>query len=113
MECNVTLPSELIVVSHMNKSFLDLWQCDINTRNIIITSDSISFKIEEPIIESYISNHETTIKKDMKIYVRILTLTDIPQKSSSKIVSPGDQVTFEKLEFGEKKIEGCVSYRNR
>ena len=113
LECNVTLPSELIVVSHMNKCFLDLWQCDINTRNIVITSDSVSFKIEDPIIENYILNDETPITNDMKIYVWILRATNAPQKSVIKVVSPGDEVTFEKLDFGECKIEGCVSYRNR
>ena len=109
----MTLPSELIVVSHLNKSFLELWQCDINTRNIVLTTDSITFKIEDPIIDSYISNDETNITKDMKIYVQIFKLADNTQRSSVKIISPGDEVTFEKLEFGERKISGCVTYRNR
>ena len=113
LECNVTLPSELIVVSHMNKNFLDLWQCDINTRNIVTTTDSISFKVEDPIIENYISNDEAQITNDMKIYVWIVGNSTVARKSQVKIVSPGDEVTFEKLEFGECRIEGCVSYRNR
>ena len=99
----------------MNKSFLELWQCDISTRNIVTTTDSVSFRIDEPIIENYFSNDDTNVTKDMKVYVWILRnpCTPMSEKSPIKVVAPGEEVTFEKLDFGKCKIEGCVSYRNR
>ena len=56
MECNISVSSQLIVISHMNKEILDMWSCHVNTNKINVTTDSIAFKIEHPLILDYIEN---------------------------------------------------------
>ena len=113
MECNISLSSQLIVISHMNKEILDMWSCHVNTNKIKVTVDSITFIIEHPLILDYIDNGHIFLSEDVKIHTWVNnTLNKVPNPKV-KVVSPGDNVTFCNLDFGESTIEGSISYRNR
>ena len=97
----------------MNKELLDLWSCYVNTKKINVTTDSITFKIEHPLILDYIENGDISISEDVKIHAWVKnTLHEVPNPKV-EVVSPGDEVTFCNLDFGESTIEGTISYRNR
>ena len=113
MESNISLPAQLILISHMNNELMELWNCEINTKKIIVMQESIKFQIKTPSILDYISNNEISLTDDVKVHTWICNDLHPLRKPIIKIVSPGDDVTFENLKPGNSSIEGCISYRNR
>ena len=113
MDGNVSLPSQLILLSSMNKELMDFWHCDVQKNNIVITTNSVTFKLETPTIFDYVQNKKFAISDDLRVYTWINNDKSVGSKSSVKENFPGDEVTFELLGGGKSTISGCIAYRNR